>query len=151
MQKIIYSSKTPKELFDEAVNYMVSPVKKTIFVSKEHLDASFLLSGESALSLYSNLNRPNVEYYASDSISKYERGASNRLIDNDEQFALELWRYDPHKLATNACVDKLSLALSLLSNKDERIEQAVEKMLSETWNEIDDKRNRHIQEMVQRV
>lgn len=141
VQKIISSNKTPKELFEENKQYMFNPLKKTIYVSKNNLDSSFLLSGESALSHYSNLNSSRLDYYATDSISKYEKEASIKLIDSDEQYALELWRYNPHKLSGDNYVDRLSLVLSLQNNNDERIEQAIDEMLNDVWREIDDKRD----------
>ena len=55
---------------------------------------------------------------------------------------MELWRYDPRKLASGDCVDRLSLALALREDRDERIEEAVEEMLSDVWREIAGKRNR---------
>ena len=141
VQKIIFSTKNPKELFDESKKYMLNPIKKTIYISKDNYDSSFLYSGLSALSYYSNINSSLVAYYATSSISKYEKEASNRLVDSNEQIALELWRYDPHKISKDNYVDKLSLVLSFMDNKDERIEQAIEEMLNDVWSEIDGKRN----------
>ena len=39
------------------------------------------------------------------------------------------------------CVDRLSLALALAEDKDERVEEAVEEMLKNVWEDIDGKRN----------
>lgn len=141
VQKIIYSSKESKALFEDAKKYLLNPIKRTIYVSKDKCDNTFLYSGLSALSYYSNINSDKCNCYASHSISKYEKEASNRLVDSNEQFALELWRYDPHKLSKNEYVDKISLALSFKDNKDERIEQAVDEMLDDVWSEINVKRN----------
>ena len=38
-------------------------------------------------------------------------------------------------------MDKLSLALALSADKDERIEEAVEEMLTSVWEELNGKRN----------
>lgn len=40
-------------------------------------------------------------------------------------------------LATGHSVDALSLALTLKDDTDERVEQAVEELLSEVWRKID--------------
>ena len=36
----------------------------------------------------------------------------------------------------NGCVDRLSLALALRNDKDERIEQAVEEMTNQVWSQL---------------
>ena len=137
VQKIMFSDNSPKELFYAAKNIMSSPVKRTIYVSKDEAKDTFLFSGYSALSEFTMINSSPIEYRATDSISAWEGNASVKLQDADEQFALELWRYDPRKLSNGDFVDKLSLALALKDDGDERIEQAVEKMLEQVWGEID--------------
>ena len=52
-----------------------------------------------------------------------------------------MWRYDPRILATRHSVDELSLVLALKNDADERVEQAVEELLSEVWRKIDGYRN----------
>ena len=98
-----------------------------------------LLSGYSALSEYSMLNPPTVSCLAADSVTTWKTVASRRLHNSDEQYAVELWRYDPKKLVEGECVDRLSLALALREDRDERIEEAVEEMLVQVWRDIDGK------------
>lgn len=141
IQKIMTSDKDPKELFESASFYLLNPIKKTIFVEKKDINNSLLLSSYSALSEYSMLNTDTLLYLASDSISKWEKTAGIKLYNSDTQCALELWRYDPKKLSDNNCIDRLSLALAMREDKDERIEEAVEEMLNNLWREIDGKRN----------
>ena len=135
VQKVIYSDKTPEEMFMAARESMSNPVKRTIYVPKADVEKELLLSGYSALSEYSMMNPPMVEYYAADSIAAWEKTASNKLQSTDDQCVVELWRYDPRKLTSRNCVDKLSLALALSADKDERIEEAVEEMLTSVWEE----------------
>ena len=63
-------------------------------------------------------------------------------MDPDEECAVELSRYDQGILSKGKCVDRLSLALSLDNDGDERVEQAVEEMLKNLWGELDGKRDR---------
>ena len=51
--------------------------------------------------------------------------------------AVEMWRYNPRNLSTRNTVDELSLAMALREDADERVEEAVEKMLNELWRKID--------------
>jgi hypothetical protein len=141
VQKIMYSGKTPQELFEDARESLSNPVKRTIFVPKSELDESFPMSGYTALSEYTMMNPPMAECYAAASIASLEKMATTKLQSTDDQCAVELWRYDPRKLAEGNCVDKLSLALSLSHDKDERIEEAVEEMLKSVWEEQIDQRN----------
>lgn len=140
VQKVMLSDKSPEELFFAAKDIMCNPVKRTIYVSKEEVPDTFLISGYSALSELTMINPSSVECRATDSISAWENNSSNRIQNTDEQFALELWRYNPRKLSEGACVDRLSLALALKDDSDERIEEAVEEMLQQVWRDIDGKR-----------
>ncbi len=141
VQKIICSEKTPEELFHAAKDSMGSPVKRVIYVPRAELREGMLLSGYSALSEYSMMNPPAVNCIATDSASIWEKTSSEKLLDSDDQCEVELWRYDPKKLASNRCVDRLSLALALDSDPDERVEEAVEEMLEHVWRDIDGQRN----------
>lgn len=141
VQKVLYSEKEPRELFEAAKSYLANPVKRTIYVPKTEIKEKLLMSGYSALSEYSMLNPPAVGCYAAESVSAWEKNASGKLQNSDDQCAVELWRYDPKKLASGEIVDRLSLALVLREDKDERIEGAVVEMLDGVWREIDGKRN----------
>ena len=141
VQKVVYSEKKPRELFEAAKGYLVNPVKRTIYVPKAEIREKQLMSGYSALSEYSMLNPPAVECYAAKSITAWGKNASGRLQNSEDQCAVELWRYDPGKLSNGESVDRLSLALALREDTDERIEEAVEEMLADVWREIDGKRN----------
>lgn len=141
VQKVICSEKTPEELFLAAKNDLCNPVKRTIYVPKAKIDENLLVSGYSALAEYSMLNFPMVSCVAADSVTIWEEVASKNLQNSDEQYEVELWRYNPKKLSTTECVDRLSLALALRGDRDERVEEAVDEMLMQVWRDIDGKRN----------
>lgn len=141
VQKVIYSKKEPRELFEDAKSYLANPVKRRIYIPKAEIKKELLVSGYSALSEYSMLNPPAVECYAAESVSAWERSASRELQNSDDHCTIELWRYNPKKLTSGEIVDRLSLALALREETDERTEEAVEEMLDGVWREIDDKRD----------
>ena len=141
VQKVVYSEKRPRELFEAAKSYLVNPVKRTIYVPKAEVREKPFMSGYSALSEYAMLNPPAIECYAVKSITAWGKNASCKLQNSEDQCAVELWRYDPGKLSSGESVDRLSLALALREDTDERIEEAVEEMLADVWGEIDDKRD----------
>lgn len=141
VQKVIYSDKTPEEMFKLARESMCNPVKRTVFVPKTEIKDTLLMSGYSALSEYSMMNPPPTVCFATNTVAKWDRMASNRLQSTDDQCAVELWRYDPKKLSTGNSVDKLSLVLALSDDRDERVEESVEEMLTDLWRELNGKRN----------
>lgn len=141
VQRIISCDVTAEKLFEKAKSHLRNPVKKIMYVSKEKVPATTLVSGENALAEYTMLNPSPISCFATASISKWEAALSNSIYSIEEQAAVEVWRYDPKKLSKRAEVDKLSLAVSLQNNADERIEEAVEEMLTTLWREIDGNRN----------
>ena len=141
-QKILYTDKSPRELFAATKDIMPNPVKRTVYVADEKITGTLLLSGYSALSEYSILNPPTTECFAADSISKWEKMASGRIYNADKQHEIQLWRYSPDKIAVGNCVDRLSLALTLNTDRDERVESAREEMLEQVWRDIDGQRNK---------
>lgn len=136
VQKVIFSGKTPEELFLEAKSSMIQPVKRTIYVTKERVEKTPVFSGISALSQYVPMDAPMVTCFASGSVSAWEKASTGRLIDPVDQYEVELWRYDPNKLADHGRADRLSLALALGSNRDKRVREAVKEMLIQVWTEI---------------
>lgn len=141
VKKILFSESLPKDIFKNAEKKLVTPVKRTIYISKELAGTELPESGYSALAEYSMLNLPNIRYYASDKISQWKAVQSDHLQDSRTQVAVELWRYDPRKLSKRKIVDELSLALSLRKKADERVEEAIEEMLNNLWRRLDDYRN----------
>lgn len=141
VHKILLTDKTPKEMFYAAKGRMSNPVKKSIYLPKKELDNALLMSGYLALAEYTMLNPPNVDCFAAGSIREWERNSSLKLQNTEEQCKVELWWYDPGRIVNGTCVDRLSLALALAEDKDERVEEAVEEMLKNVWEDIDGKRN----------
>jgi len=87
VQKVVFSDKKPKELFESAKSDLMNPVKRTIYVPKSLIKEKLLMSSYSALSDYSMINPETVKYLATDSISKWEkkRRADCRIQMNNMQ------------------------------------------------------------------
>lgn len=144
VQKILFSDELPEQLFQKAEKQLENPVKQTIYVPIENVKEGLLEGGYSALAEYSMLNHPNVKCYSTERISQWKDVMSYQLLDSKSQVEIEMWRYDPRKLSNRNTVDELSLALSLREDYDERVEEAVEEMLSNLWRRIDGYRNRKL-------
>ena len=137
VQRIMQSEDSPKTLFQKAGDKLLNPIKRTVYIPKELVGTELLESGYSALAEYSMLNTPNVRCYAAERISQWKDVMTNSLQNSQVQVAVEMWRYNPRKLSTRNIVDELSLALALIEDADERVEEAVEEMLNELWRKID--------------
>lgn len=144
--KIIFSDLLPKELFEKALPFLESPVRRKIYIPKGEIKDSFVKSGLSALAEYSMLTLPKVPCYATTGTVEWNNAEYRCLVDSDEQVQVELWKYDPTTIAKDSIVDRLSLYLSLRKETDERTEQALAEMLEAVWEELDGKWARQLQE-----
>ena len=134
VQKIIYTEHSGRNLFDQALPYLSTPIKREIYVSIDKLPQPNLISGVSALAEHSMLN-PEIPtcycvYYKTKTVG------TNKLIDSDQQNRIQLWKYDPNlfrQWTVQNTVDPLSLYLSLKKSPDERIEDALEEYINSFW------------------
>ena len=135
VNKVIASDFTGRELFDHARVSLSSPVKKAIYIDYNDKVKSLPYAGYSALSEYSMLSSPQVKCYAAARLPEWASGVSAKLLDSEHQTRIELWNYDPLTLADNDNVGLLPLALSLMDDRDERVQQSLEEALNEYWEE----------------
>ena len=131
-----------KELWGFALPFMVNPVLKKMYVDEKPNKLSMLLANDSALPKYTNMNPSRQQYYAIEKTDFYALLKNNgfkNLNENEGQYCLEVWKYDPsiltEGLAIDEAVDQLSLYLSMKDNADERTEAALETLIdnSNLW------------------
>ncbi|MDO5409855.1 MAG: HTH domain-containing protein [Lachnospiraceae bacterium] len=136
-RKKIYSVIDRKMYFRVGKNYLMNPVRKTIFVKSVPNTINLYKGGLTALAEQTMLGDPMNEVYAT--------GAKQKMFVNaqvSKEIALEeglpeiqLMKYDVGKLAKGVYVDPITLILSL-KNKDDRTEIAIEELMEETsWYE----------------
>ncbi|MFI3171961.1 MAG: hypothetical protein R3Y58_06315 [Eubacteriales bacterium] len=141
--KYIKSVVNGKELYELSKGYLQSPIQTKMYVLKENAYMGFMVAGEEALAMKSMLNPPKNVIRALDkkkkSIISQEDIVDPNWVLGDEYIELELWKYNPECLSMDGMVDVISLALSLQSENDERIELEIEGMLDEhQWKSIRD-------------
>jgi DNA-binding MarR family transcriptional regulator len=123
-----------KELWDLALPYMKSPVRTSYYISPDsdllQLHNIFR-AGLPALSVYSMLADPGYPVMAIGPDTWNSIKAGLRLLPIREEGAAELqvWRYSPETLSPGETVDIFSLYLSLMDEKDERIQKALSEMM----------------------
>lgn len=133
VMKVITTAQEWRALFEKAKPYLINPVKKTVYFPKNMVDNTMFLAGDDALSKRTMLNPPRVACYATGTMDFWKQHVKNTLVDEDGQVALQIWKYDPHVLTDDGCVDVLSLATCYMDDGDERVEEAVEEMLNDFW------------------
>lgn len=125
-----------KVLWDMALPYLQSPIKRKIFI-EENIDNKLIYkTGYSALSFYTNIAEDQTKCYA---ISKtdymYLKKHKQIKITNkiEGRVCIEIWKYAPGILAGNRIVDPLSLYLTYKDTKDERVEVEIDRMVLRLW------------------
>ena len=132
--KTIVLDKNRKELWQEALKYLINPVEKEIYDSVKEYYKDFYISGINALANYTNIAGENKK-----TIAVYKQKKKNLInnIDNSDEDnfkdIIQLWKYDPGILTENKYVDPLSLYLTLRDTDDERIEKELKKLIDELW------------------
>ena len=122
-----------RDLFDKAKPYLLNPVRKKGYVEYDKLPTGLSLSGYSGLSELTRLSRPLINTFAFYGNAE-ELNITGALVDNASQAEVEIWRYNPSILSKHPrVVDELSLAVTLFQDKNPRVKQATDDLLSSVW------------------
>lgn len=125
---------TGRELWEKARPVLRSPVKKRVYVDEWFAGCDFK-AGESALSELTMLGFWQRATWAITSgewkhIQKEPGLQMIPEVSKDMAHAeFEIWHYDPAILAEKPLVDRLSLALSLESINDDRVQISIDELL----------------------
>lgn len=124
------------ELWHQALPLLVNPVLKKVYVDEKPKNIFLFRSNVAALPEYTDIAEGNQQYYAIEKNMFYALQKNGQLINANEQegkYCLEVWKYNPDKLAEGITeetnVDPLSLYLSLRGNHDERVDMALDKII----------------------
>ena len=122
-----------RELWEQAIPLLKSPVIKEVYVDSMH--GLKIMAGESALAECTNINPPRIACYAIN-VLKYRDLEKAKMLENenffDGKFKLQVWYYKENWYEENniKMVDPLSLYLSLKDSKDERIQMELEHLIN---------------------
>lgn len=148
-KKVLATDLDFKSVWEKCFRYMVNPVKEVVYINKFEVNDNMYISGDTVLAEKSMLNPSSILCYATVPIRKevldsfqievgWEDGktlVADKYNIEPTHVKLELWKYAPNVLANDDMVDVLSLVLSYKDNNDERIEEAVEELLKNFWEE----------------
>jgi len=130
---VISAEENGAALFEKAKPHLLNPVRKKVYVDRTALPTRLPLSSYSALSELTMLGGSQTlsfAYYGKVS----DITGTPALVDSDTQAEIEIWHYNPGLLSDNpTVVDALSLAASLSSDDDPRVEQSVNELLTNIW------------------
>lgn len=134
-ERLLSVNDNRKDIWEKAKEFLTTPVKRRVFCRAKSMKPGGLKAGLSALAHYGGLTEPFYTIKALDEASwkRLTRTRTLVLLPAPEQDSveIEIWSYNPGIFSRAGFVDRLSLALSLQHEKDERIEAAIEKMLKE--------------------
>lgn len=127
---------TKKELFEKAKSYFISPIVKIGYMKKSIEISELVESGENALSNYTMLKSYLPQVYAIDKKYRNKVVLNEELLNPKEQVKVELWDYNPLIFSEDKKnMDLISLCISLIDIEDERVEVAIERLLTKIWEE----------------
>ena len=120
-------------LWEKALQFLQSPVKRHMWVKFSSSECSGVKSGLSALAEYSALSSPSNPVVALDTKEWKQLHHHNRVtvlpVQEPEACLLEIWSYSPRLFAEGGIVDRFSLYLSLRATDDERVAAALDEMM----------------------
>jgi hypothetical protein len=122
-----------RELFYSVRPALINPVRRRTRVKKADLNSEYLLAGDSAIAKQTMINDSMFRCYAV--IGKQKLAELPYAMDANTDVIVELWKYDPALLSKNGMVDPLSLAMSFEDEEDERVQDAIEELLDNLWEE----------------
>jgi len=123
-----------KDLWELSLPYMKNPVRAVYYISPDSdllKLKNIFRSGLPALSEYSMLADPGYSVIAigPHTWNSIKEGLGLLPIREEGAAELQVWRYSPAPLSPGDTVDIFSLYLSLMDEKDERIQKALSEMM----------------------
>jgi len=133
VQKVLTGIADRKALFEKMRGALINPIRRRTSVKRIDVTDQFLIAGDSALACQTMLNDNIFRYYAVD--GKVQCNELPYDMDANTDANLELWKYDPKLLSQGDMVDVLSLVMSFEDEEDERIQEALEDLLQQLWED----------------
>ncbi|WP_345948979.1 helix-turn-helix domain-containing protein [Mucilaginibacter sp. PAMB04274] len=130
-KRIRFLAQEPRSLWEQAMPLLRTPIRNVYYVNE--LPQQTLMSGDTALSQYTLISAGDQPSYA---VAKVKLTTLPTAANHPRygRYRLETWQYPPQLLGNAKTVDKLSLYLSLKESDDERIQIALNELLTQLWS-----------------
>lgn len=123
-----------KELWKKAQEYLQSPIKEVRYIESEMGILDMPYSYDTALGHYTDVTdrgqNCKAVYYRHNAVSEILKVSSSTDFPGSER--IEIWKYDPARLAKDGYVDPLSLALCYKDDSDERVQGEIKRLIERT-------------------
>lgn len=131
--KRLHFEESPKELWERVLPLLKSPVSRILYLDSIADGINMTYGGITALSHYTHLN-PDEMYTCVIDTKRYRElqaaGAFKNLNESEGVIRLEVWNYPS---LSQDYADPISLYLTLMEDKDPRVEKELELMISKIW------------------
>ncbi|MBM3404299.1 MAG: hypothetical protein FJY10_05360 [Bacteroidetes bacterium] len=131
-EKLLRFGDNRHEIWENALPFLSSPVKKTIYINENIPSYLVKLTGINALAHYTNIGGAPLDQFA---ISErnfhklHRQGLISMYSEYDGRHEVQLWKYNPICEDTDEFVDRLSLYLIFRYEQNERIQIELENMI----------------------
>lgn len=130
--KRLHFTDSGRALYERILPLLMNPVKKSFYC--DDVQAEFAISGINALSRYTMLAPERMQTLAVEEKRVNLKAKDTPFIGMnpwDGTYRVEIWKYPP--IAKDGVVDKLSLALTLMSDEDPRVQKELKQMIETLW------------------
>lgn len=121
-----------KELWEQALPMMGSPIDKVRYLCDIPEPVTFPLSYDDALSHHTDMGYMPGHSYAVEKRSEMGRKLLREASPTNlpDSTRIEFWKYNPNTLAREGYIDPLSMALIYKDHDDERVQGQIERLLN---------------------
>ncbi len=139
--KLVHFPAKGRELWEKAEPMLIDPVEQRIYADRLVSEDQYKICGVNALAHYTRLNPDREKMVMMDSKEFRKMKVSGAIVGAnkfDGAVVVEAWKYPAvESMGMNdPYVDRLSLVLSLKSDKDPRVEGEVEQLINDIeWKE----------------
>lgn len=136
-RKIFLTTSLSKvDLFNKMKAYLQPTSYSQGYILNKEITKDMILAGEFAFSQHTHLNPPKLKTYAIEKKHSKNIKLQRECYSYDEQVELQIWKYNPLLFSPNPQnIDVISLILSLLGKKDERLDIEIENLLKKIFKE----------------
>lgn len=131
-EKTIFFEANKAELWENALNLLANPVKKSVFINEDLPEQITVRTNINVLAHFTLLNNEPKSYFAiweKNFRDLQKKGQIERISQYDGEFLVEQWGYDPVVLSDNGFIDPLSLYLIYRDDTDERVSYELNQMI----------------------
>ena len=135
-KNFLTTSLSKVDLFNKMKAYLQPTSYSQGYILNKEITKDMILAGEFAFSQHTHLNPPKLKTYAIEKKHSKNIKLQRECYSYDEQVELQIWKYNPLLFSPNPQnIDVISLILSLLGKKDERLDIEIENLLKKIFKE----------------